>query len=101
MGNCGDCHALGADVKRRMPSEWSVARLYDHTEHGRDPRMKSKGETKCQTCHEGVAEADSLAVVVPPTMKSCDGCHDGGHAFKTTGFGCYRCHSRDKGAGVK
>jgi hypothetical protein len=25
-------------------------------------------------------------------MKSCGGCHDGEHAFKTTGFGCAKCH---------
>jgi hypothetical protein len=24
--------------------------------------------------------------------EDCDGCHDGKHAFKTTGFECFKCH---------
>ena len=92
MGNCRDCHELGGSIERRAPSEWSVAALYDHKSHGSDPRERG-AETKCESCHAGVAAAASLATVVPPTMKSCDGCHDGNRAFKTTGFGCYRCHS--------
>jgi hypothetical protein len=25
-------------------------------------------------------------------MQQCDACHDGKTSFKTTGFGCARCH---------
>src|SRR6185436_11212482 len=44
------------------------------------------------TCHTQVAVAKDIVSLAPPRMADCDGCHDGRTAFKTTGFGCARCH---------
>lgn len=98
MSSCGGCHRLGAKKARvaARDSEWSVAALFAHTTHGNDPRP-GQGETSCTTCHQQIKKARTLAEVKNPTMKSCDGCHDGKLAFKTTGFQCYRCHSEEAG----
>jgi c(7)-type cytochrome triheme protein len=97
MGDCGDCHRLGAR-KARVKAKggpWRVAALFTHTTHGRDPR-RPQTQTECTTCHAGVTKATRLADIKNPTMRSCDTCHDGEAAFKTTGFECYRCHSESK-----
>lgn len=98
MTNCGGCHRLGAKRARAeaMGGPWSVAKLFAHNTHGRDPRTPQT-ETECLTCHQGITKATKLAEVKNPTMKSCDTCHDGKAAFKTTGFQCYRCHSEEAG----
>jgi hypothetical protein len=91
MGNCGDCHQSGEKAaSKRKISKWSVAKAFDHSTHGRDPRKS--GETQCTVCHANVAKATKLDRLMYPRMKDCDSCHDGKHAFKTTGFRCYECH---------
>lgn len=93
MSSCGSCHALGGKSgkeKRAEPSEWNVRAKFTHDSHGRDPRKSQP--TSCVSCHRSVPKASTLAEVKPPKMEYCDGCHDGNHAFKTTGFGCHRCH---------
>jgi c(7)-type cytochrome triheme protein len=92
MDRCGGCHAMGAGAGRsRAPGPWSVAARFRHDTHARDPRRPGT-ETRCLECHAGVAAAARLDAIARPTMKSCAGCHDGRHAFKTTGFDCARCH---------
>ncbi len=96
MGNCADCHGLGVTQGATTDhgSEWAVGPLFSHRNHGRDPRTSK--ETDCQQCHQNIAKATKVAEVINPPMRSCDGCHDGRQAFKTTGFGCYRCHGAGK-----
>lgn len=99
MTDCGGCHALGgkgAGVGARE-SEWVVGELFAHNTHSRDPR-KPGAEPACTGCHADITKATSLATIKNPTMRSCDGCHDGKYAFKTTGFQCYRCHAETAGA---
>ncbi len=93
MGECGGCHKLGARKARvkAKTSEWGVAALFAHNTHGKDPTANG-AETKCTTCHQTIPTANKLAEIRNPTMRSCDACHDGEAAFKTTGFECYRCH---------
>jgi c(7)-type cytochrome triheme protein len=93
MNRCGGCHAPGSSVKRTAASPWSVAARFRHETHREDPR-KGRGQARCAECHAGVAAAARLANVAPPTMKSCSACHNGEHAFKTTGFGCAKCHGQ-------
>lgn len=94
MDRCGGCHRLGAEGGSvpRKASPWSVAARFQHRSHADDPR--SRQEARCVECHATVGAARRLGQIVPPTMKSCDGCHDGTHAFKTTGFGCVKCHAQ-------
>jgi hypothetical protein len=96
INDCEACH--DRSVPRRAPSAWSVAKNFDHATHRTDPR--SGTTTACVMCHAGVDTATARAAIPAPTMASCETCHDGlqpyrGHAiFKTTGFGCVRCHRR-------
>lgn len=93
MGDCGSCHKLGYQASRRKTaSQYSVRARFDHSDHDRDPRSKTAVAPDCKTCHLGIKEASTLSEIPAPTMKSCDTCHDGTHAFKTTGFGCVKCH---------
>lgn len=95
MDRCGGCHASGAEAARPPPAgPWSVAARFRHETHGVDPRggEGAARETRCTECHAGVDQAERLSQIRPPTMKSCGACHDGTHAFKTTGFGCAKCH---------
>ena len=96
MEQCAACHQLGAAAARPVGwnGAWSVAARFDHTTHASDPR--SKNQTRCATCHAAVPRAVTLSQIAPPAMTSCDGCHDGRHAFKTTGFACARCHGGKK-----
>lgn len=94
MTRCGGCHIMGAKRARAkaVGGPWVVTKLFAHDTHGRDPR-KAQTETSCVACHQGITKATKLAEIKNPTMRSCDTCHDGKFAFKTTGFQCYRCHS--------
>ncbi|RMH36762.1 MAG: hypothetical protein D6689_21910 [Deltaproteobacteria bacterium] len=95
MTACAGCHRpREAAAVARAPSAWSVAATFRHETHAVDPR--GGGEPACTVCHEAVARAERVADIAPPTMRSCDACHDGERAFKTTGFGCYRCHRREE-----
>jgi len=99
MSQCGACHVQEAP-QRRAPSAWSVRPAFEkidgHVKHAFDPRTKR--QTSCTDCHAQVAKAKTLADVAPPAMNDCDGaCHNGKIAFKTTGFGCARCHTRAAG----
>ena len=97
MSNCKACHQLSAPAATSAgavtQSVWSVARNFAHTSHGRDPQ-KSGAAPACTECHAGVARATTLRSVAAPTMQSCDRCHNGREAFKTTGFDCVRCHGK-------
>jgi c(7)-type cytochrome triheme protein len=93
MNDCGSCHKLGYQASQRKgASKYSVRARFDHSDHDRDPRSKGGPAPDCKTCHVGLEKATTLAEVIPPTMRSCDSCHDGKLAFKTTGFGCVKCH---------
>ena len=96
MTKCGGCHATGGegDKKPAKPSEWNVRATFTHDSHGRDPRRSSP--TSCVTCHRGIPKATTLDSIKAPKMQFCDACHDGEHAFKTTGFACFKCHSNQK-----
>jgi c(7)-type cytochrome triheme protein len=104
MTDCGGCHKLGAKPGRAGggDGEWAVGELFAHDTHGRDPR-KPGTETTCTECHAEITKANNLGEIKNPTMRSCDSCHDGKNAFKTTGFQCYRCHAEsaaDAGVGA-
>ena len=92
MTNCDGCHKTGPTSEGRQISEWSVSERFSHANHKQDPRLKQT--TKCELCHGKVEEARTLREVKPPTMRSCDACHNGKTSFKTTGFQCYRCHQQ-------
>jgi c(7)-type cytochrome triheme protein len=98
MSECQGCHALGAPrgtLPTRDPSyPWYVRAKFQHDDHDVDPR--SGQETTCLLCHDQVVQATKLAEIGRPRMAQCDACHNGKNAFKTTGFGCYRCHGAKK-----
>jgi c(7)-type cytochrome triheme protein len=94
MADCGGCHNLGKPngaLAARDPSYvWYVRAKFQHTDHDNDPR--SNKPTPCLLCHDQVVQAKTLATIGRPKMQQCDACHDGKTSFKTTGFGCSRCH---------
>ncbi len=98
MSECGECHKLGyQDKLRKDRSAYTVRVRFEHSDHDRDPREKGRGSAPdCKTCHTDVAQASTLAEIPSPTMESCDACHDGKLAFKTTGFGCVKCHGENQ-----
>jgi predicted CXXCH cytochrome family protein len=98
MGQCGGCHVQSPSARAKV-SPWSVRATFAHKQHATDPR--SRGATKCTDCHKHVAAAKDLASIKAPRMADCEGCHDGKHTFKTTGFGCARCHTPPGGAKAK
>jgi c(7)-type cytochrome triheme protein len=89
MTDCKACHG-STRASKLAASEWNVAATFEHARHATDPR--SHRATACTECHTQVAAARDMAQVTAPRMADCDGCHDGKTAFKTTGFGCVRCH---------
>jgi hypothetical protein len=95
MSQCAGCHSQ-TPPPRPAASVWSVRATFDHKQHAADPR--SRGVTKCTECHKQIASAKDLASVRAPLMADCEGCHDGKHTFKTTGFSCARCHTPAGGA---
>lgn len=95
MSDCGDCHKLGYQEKlRKGASSYNVRDRFEHSDHDSDPREKGRNAPDCKVCHSDVAKATTLAEIPSPTMQSCDACHDGKLAFKTTGFGCVKCHGQ-------
>lgn len=92
MTECAACHLRGAQGAKPPASEWSVAHTFKHETHAVDRR--NGGKTACAECHDRVATAKDLASIPMPKMQRCDGCHDGKVAFKSTGFGCARCHAK-------
>ena len=95
MNDCKLCHKKDA-VDKAPVSAWSVAANFKHSTHANDPR--SHQQTECKSCHANVATAVDLKTVTLPVMKSCDSCHDGKSAFKTTGFDCAKCHAKTMSA---
>jgi c(7)-type cytochrome triheme protein len=93
MTACQSCHALGGSAPHRAASSWSVAATFEHKSHGKDPQ-RAGATPACTQCHCSIAASVNLANTAAPTMQSCDRCHNGRDAFKTTGFECARCHSR-------
>ena len=100
MGTCGGCHKLGETraASSTAAGDWSVTAMFSHSTHGSDPRER-KTETSCLECHSTIAQATVLSEIRNPTMQSCDACHDGKSAFKTTGFNCYGCHGEAASGG--
>ena len=96
MIDCKACHAAARPAALAV-SPWNVAATFDHVRHAIDPR--SRKPTACAECHTRVAAATDMTAVTPPRMADCDGCHDGKTGFKTTGFGCARCHGPKVSAG--
>jgi c(7)-type cytochrome triheme protein len=80
-------------------SPWNVAATFEHAKHAIDPR--SHRPTACTACHTQIAAAKDMSSVALPRMADCDGCHDGKLAFKTTGFGCVRCHGAKPPAALR
>lgn len=93
MTECTACHVQPPSAAQAQRSTWAVGQNFAHATHATDPR--SHAPTPCVQCHTGVVTAKTLPVAAP-TMQSCDGCHDGKSAFKTTGFQCARCHAPPK-----
>jgi c(7)-type cytochrome triheme protein len=96
MTECGGCHGLGkprGQLAARDPAfAWYVRDKFRHASHVNDPRGGGQEMTPCATCHDQVAGATRLSEIARPRMQQCDACHDGKLAFKTTGFGCAKCH---------
>ncbi len=106
MTACGACHAPAGPEKLR--SEWSTAARFAHDSHQRDVRTATVTDPSaegwkrvdasgaaplpCESCHANARKAGDGEAVTHPQMADCAACHDGGLAFKTTGFGCVRCH---------
>lgn len=87
MTDCETCHKLGLEHAReraRGEALWSVRRRFVHGPHR---------ATACTACHSDVT-APTVLSLATPTKQTCIGCHDGSTAFKATGTGCRRCHSR-------
>lgn len=91
MSDCGSCHALG-DKATRAKAQYTVSARFRHSTHQLDPRSQKTKVTDCSVCHTDVVKASNISEITPPSMQSCGACHDGGYAFKTTGFGCAKCH---------
>jgi hypothetical protein len=96
MAQCAACHAQ-TPPPRAIVSEWSVRATFVHKQHAIDPRARGAA-TRCVECHKQIGAAKDLASIKAPAMADCEGCHDGKHQFKTTGFGCARCHTPPGGA---
>lgn len=92
MTQCAACHVQGPP---RAVSPWSVRATFAHKQHATDPRTHAA--TKCTECHKQVGAAKDLASIKAPLMADCEGCHNGKHTFKTTGFQCARCHTPQLG----
>jgi c(7)-type cytochrome triheme protein len=94
MSECVACHRLGFAPERftRDAYAWTVSASFSHAGHRADPRAKG-AETPCVLCHPAVGGTMAARDIRPPAMASCDPCHDGKQAFKTTGFECFRCHA--------
>ncbi len=90
MAMCAACHTP-TPPSRAMVSQWSVRATFVHKQHATDPR--SRGTTKCTECHKQIGAAKDLASIKAPLMADCEGCHNGKQSFKTTGFGCAKCHT--------
>jgi c(7)-type cytochrome triheme protein len=91
MNECAACHLRSAPAHAQA-GPWSVRATFKHETHGTDKR--NGRQTACVDCHDTIATAKDLASVQMPKMQRCDTCHDGKTAFKSTGFGCARCHAR-------
>lgn len=106
LSDCGGCHRW-ADGAAAVEGGWRVAG-FDHALHAVDVRTAERrpgGEglgwqafdrgsaapLACAACHGARSEAADTPMG-RPTMSDCDDCHDGQHAFSTTGFDCARCH---------
>ena len=96
---CAACHSR-VPANRAVVSAWSVAATFDHAKHGKDQTGKAPA---CVSCHASVPSAQKLADISAPAMlgpNGCDRCHDGKTqiggkvVFKTTGFGCAKCHAK-------
>jgi c(7)-type cytochrome triheme protein len=99
MTECAGCHRLGQSMGTLAPRDpgyrWYVRASFRHEQHASDPRTGQM--TPCLLCHDQVVTATRLGEIGRPRMPQCDACHDGKIAFKTTGFGCARCHTQDGG----
>jgi c(7)-type cytochrome triheme protein len=96
MTDCDKCHSKTPPT-RAGSTEWSVASVFVHKSHTRDPRPNARTPTtNCIECHADVGKSRTLADMGKPKMQTCDGCHNGKTAFKTTGFDCARCHTKGK-----
>lgn len=110
MSECGGCHSLAgpaASAAGAVGDDWRVA-SFDHALHAVDVRTATRravgvmgwagfdrasaAPIGCGTCH-----GEPAAVMARPGMARCDDCHDGQHAFSTTGFECARCHGGGDG----
>ncbi len=115
MQDCGGCHRMAESAKAAAPEGrgWRVTR-FDHRLHGRDVRTAQRmpdadadargwaafdrstaAGVPCATCHAPATDGQ----MGRPKMADCDDCHDGRHAFPTTGFDCARCHGPTGAAG--
>ncbi len=81
MDSCLSCHVT---VAAKAAGAWSVVGRFRHDQNHR---------SACSNCHRSPITAPELTT---PAMEDCGSCHDGKRAFKTTGFGCARCHGKER-----
>lgn len=87
LTQCESCHRQGMLSDRtqmRLAAAWSVRKQFRHATHG---------ATTCISCHTDLS-APTVDALTTPAKPTCAGCHNGGTAFKLTGTGCVRCHTR-------
>ncbi|HEY4056298.1 MAG TPA: cytochrome c3 family protein [Kofleriaceae bacterium] len=93
LTQCESCHRqdlLVDRTKMRNAAPWSVREQFRHTTHEKGPT----GELlACTGCHTDMS-APTVDTLATPAKPTCAGCHNGGTAFKLTGTGCTRCHTR-------
>lgn len=93
LDDCLACHAPGREAARaaeRLRAPYAVRARFRHAPH----RTAGGAEVACTTCHDRVAEADTIDAIAAPRKPACAPCHDGATAWKMSGHGCARCHGR-------
>jgi c(7)-type cytochrome triheme protein len=94
LAQCQACHSrdlITNREKQRRTANFSVRSSFRHKGH---LATAKGGKVPCATCHRRVTSATALSDVPTPTKSTCASCHNGRAAFKVTGHGCYKCHSR-------
>jgi predicted CXXCH cytochrome family protein len=82
---CKVCHTQFTASQTAFPTK-RVYRLPDFVFFSHRAHVTAKAE--CARCHGDVAAADTVTLVVPPTMKMCVDCHKETRASVE----CFLCH---------
>jgi hypothetical protein len=105
MLDCAGCHRLAGSAAQAEGAgvtadgtTYRVKAKFSHVTHRFDQRLGKEKSVPlaCKECHGDVEQAGPGQAIPHPKMAECaKSCHDGKIAFKTTGFGCTKCHGDD------